>query len=131
MKPIRMWFDYPHHVVDENNWLSDCKYAGMGQRGIGISQEAKEDATTNIRDAFDAGTIEVNDAMALERLMEETEYSESKIKKNIKAVGLSQATLMDGTRVLFNEGNQSIRYKGEMYHPGVNKKGPNSRWQKG
>lgn len=130
MKPIRMWFDYPHHIVDENNWLSDCKYSGMGQRGIGISQEAKEDATANIRDAFDAGTIEVNDAMALEQIKEETGYSESKIKNNIKAAGLSQATLVDGTRVLFNEGNQSIRYKGEMYHPGANKKGRNSRWQK-
>ena len=58
--------------------------------------------------------------MALEQIKEETGYSISKIKKNVKAAGLSLATLddEDGTKVVINEGNQLIRYKGEMYKPG-------------
>lgn len=123
IKPTRMWFDHPTHRLDEWNFLAEAKYSDVGQKGVGRSQQTKEDIADQLEELF--GMLpNVNDALGRERIMEELELSETNLKKHTTPkTKFEPATLCDGTKVIFRRGQNMIGYKGKFYiRPAVKNK---------
>ena len=115
-KPIRMWFDYPLHVIDKWNFLAEAKYSDMGQRGVGRNQNTKEDVADMLEDLFSKETFEINDALERQHVMDAIDLNEKNMGKHTGTnTNFEPGTLPDGTRVIFRRGQKMIQYKGRVY----------------
>ena len=117
-KPVRLWFDYPLHIVDQWNFLAEAKYSDMGQRGVGKDQNTKEDAADMMENLFAVETFEQNEALSLERVKEAFGVKESTIKNRYAGTGsnFETATIENGTTVVFRRGQNTFLYNGVLYN---------------
>lgn len=128
--PVRMWFDWPIHVLDEWNFLAEAKYSASGSRGVGQGQTSKEDASQIMEETFNAMTIEANDAVEFETFACEAGLSPGQVKRySTRSTGFQRGTLEDGTQIIFRRGQKLLMYRGTAYKPPKNLSGKNARWE--
>ena len=53
MQPKRIWFDYPIHVPDENNYLGIATFNDSGTKGIGQDQKARTDWIETVKELLE------------------------------------------------------------------------------
>ena len=119
MKPIRIWFDYPAHYVDEWNFLANAKYTHTGkpggERGVGKDQLKREDADGMLRDLFDM-CFDEDEAIDQERIKEELGFTEKQIiNTTAKDTDFERVTLEGGIKVVIRRGLDTCQYEGDVY----------------
>lgn len=119
MKYQRLWFDYPIHRVDVNNFLASANYADGGAGGTGKEQKEKTDWIQVAEDIID---LNGNSCVTFD----EIEISASNARRvfNSTKTNWMTATLGDGTRVAAKKSDK-ILYNGKTYRKGS---GQRARW---
>ena len=123
----RLWFDYPIHREDKWNFLGEAKYT-EGKRGIGKTQLEREEIADILENLFFTDTMDVNEALEREYVLEETGLSDSNLKKHTRPnTNFECGTLSDGTKVVFRRGQATIFYRGCLFQRPTKK---NQKWTK-
>lgn len=112
MKPTRLWFDYPLHVPDMNNYLGTAGYADMdaNETGVGQGQKKKTDRFEDVRNLLEIHKGE--DAVSLE----EVGISKDNAKKIFSTKSDYETGQLDGVDVVMRRGIDKCRFRGREYH---------------
>lgn len=102
----RLWFDYPVHRIDAENYLASAKYYDGGGRGVGKEQETTEESLENLDSMFIEG---MDTAIALE----DTKYTERNIYRKIKGTEFKLITI-DGIKCITKEVSR-VQFQGKTY----------------
>lgn len=124
MQNKRVWFDYPVHAADENNYLAIATYSDTGNsgRGTGENQKNKSDWFETVEEMLGACMMIGDSAVTLEQVG----ISESNAKtKFTKASNYEMATI-DGVKVVHRRNEDRIKYMGKLYERKT--KGNISKW---
>lgn len=121
METTRLWFDYPVHRVDTENYLAAATYADSGGKGVGKSQKDKPSWYEDAEDIID---MKIGDTCAT---IDELGIKESNAKRTFSAskTDWMTATLQDGTIVVAKKADEII-YAGKIYKKGISR---NARWE--
>ena len=124
--PMRIWFDYPLHRIDDTGLLADAKYSELGQRGIGRSQKTREGRIVQIDNLFEAEAFTETEAISADLICEKLGISKSHLKKFVTQKSCYESgTLPDGQQVVFIRNSPVITFNNTRYSRPTNK---NQRW---
>jgi RecA-family ATPase len=117
--PRRIWFDYPVHVPDDENYLAVATYNDSGSKGVGEEQKGKTDWYEIVSELLE---ISSDTAVTLEAVG----ISETNAKKKFgKDTDYEVATIED-VKVVHRRQENEIKYLGKKY--GRQKAGRGDRW---
>lgn len=119
-EPQRVWFDYPLHVVDTNNYLAIATYNDTGSSGRGTGKDQK--GKTDWFQIVDELLIGTDTAISLEAVG----ISESNAKKKFAAGTDYEVATVNGTKVVHKREENEIVYAGKRYER--KKAGRGDRW---
>jgi len=119
MPPKRVWFDYPIHVADENNYLGIANFNDSGSKGVGDDQKNKTDWYETVEELLDLST---DTAVSLEAVG----ISEANAKQKFKTGTDYEVATVGGVKVVHKRIEDEITYAGGKYKR--NKKGRTSTW---
>jgi RecA-family ATPase len=115
--PQRVWFDFPIHVPDKENFLANASYndSGASGRGVGDSQTAKVDWFQTVEDMLG---VSFDSAVSLESVG----ISESNAKKKFGAETDYEVATVEGTKVVHRRTEDEIEFGGKVYRRNQNGK---------
>lgn len=121
MESRRIWFDYPVHVPDGNNYLAVASYGDSGStgRGTGKDQKDKKDWYQIVDDLL---SISFDSAVTLEAVG----ISEGNAKKKFSRESNYEIATVDGQKVIHKRADNEIRFGGALYER--KKAGNGDRW---
>lgn len=108
--PKRVWFDYPLHVVDENNYLAVASYndSGSSGRGTGKDQKGKTDWLQTVEELLGlTSDTAVN--------IEAVGIKEGNAKSKFRAGTDYELATVNGDKVVHRRTDDEIVYFGEKY----------------
>lgn len=114
-KPIRVWFDYPVHRSDPENFLASASYSDSGSRGVADSQTAKRDWYQIVGDLLEIST---DTAVSLEAVG----ISEVNAKKKFGPETDFEVATVDKAKVVHRRTEDKISYGGRAYERTLNGK---------
>ena len=107
MPPRRMWFDYPIHVPDDQNFLGIATYNESG-KGVGKDQKTRTDWLETVEEML---SISLDSAVTLEAVG----ISEGNAKKQFGSGTKYEVATVDGTKVVHNRFEDQIDFNGMTY----------------
>ena len=119
MTPRRIWFDYPIHVPDKQNFLAIATFNDSGSKGVGDEQKGKTDWFKTVEELLELGS---DTAVSLEAVG----ISESNAKQKFKSGTDYEIATVDGSKVVHRRTEDEITYAGKKYKR--SKKGRTSIW---
>jgi len=117
----RLWFDYPLHVCDDDNFLAIANFNDSGGKGVGEGQKEKTDWFETVSDLLDVAAAMGDTAVTLEQVG----ISEGNAKKKFTKETLYEVATLDGVKVVHKRGEETITYMREEY-----KRGERRAWRK-
>lgn len=105
--PRRVWFDYPAHVPDAENFLAPATYNDSGQRGVADGQTAKTDWYELVEQML----IGDHAAVSLEQL----EMTPANAKKKFGIGTDYEVATVDGVKVVHRRKEDRIAFGGKVY----------------
>ena len=107
--PQRIWFDYPVHVPDTENFLGIATYndSGVNGRGVGNDQTAKEDWYQTVEQML------IGDYAAV--TLEQLEITPANAKKKFGPKTDYELATVNGVKVVHRRKEDRIRFLGETY----------------
>lgn len=116
MQKERIWFDYPVHVVDENNYLGVATYSDSVDSGKGVAkgQQSKKDTFEIVEEllAFSPDT-----AVTIEQIG----ISENSAKKKFGKEAMYEVATIEGQKVVHLRNEDRIVFGGKEYTRGYKK----------
>lgn len=121
---MRVWFDWPIHMVDENGWLNDAAKEGTNGHGVGKGQVSKKDRRNEIAAAFaalktdDDNAIRVEEIMGHLKMSSESEWKETDLNNAMSGSAYKSYGLKIGKitqRVIAPRNADLITFDGEDY----------------
>ncbi len=109
METRRVWFDYPLHVPDDENYLASASYNDSGAKGIGSDQKAKTDWFETVRDLL---ALTVGDTAVS---LEQVGMSESNAKHKFGPGTDYEVAKIGEDRVVHRRLDDSIKWRGQVY----------------
>lgn len=109
MSPRRIWFDYPVHVPDDQNYLGIATFNDSGSKGVGEEQTGKQDWYEKVQDLLDA---KLGDTCVT---LEELGISEDNAKKKFGTKTMYEVATIDGVKVVHLRSEDEITYLREAY----------------
>jgi RecA-family ATPase len=108
--PKRIWFDYPLHVVDSENFLAAASYndSGTTGRGLGASQTQKTDWYQTVEEMLAFGT---DSAVTLEAVG----ITLDNAKKKFSAGSDFEIATVDGMKVVHRRDEDEICFGGKWF----------------
>lgn len=103
----RIWFDYPLHVPDGENYLAVATFADS-DRGVGKDQKGKTDWFEVVEEMLDAGTDTAVD-------LEAVGISESNAKRKFTKETDYELATLDGTKAVHRREEEEITFRGVVY----------------
>ena len=112
--PRRIWFDYPLHVPDDENFLSIATYSDSGEtgRGTGKGQTKKEDWYDIVEDLLDVSQGDT--AVSLETVGISVDNAKKKFGKNTDY----EVAKVGDVQVVHKRAADEIIYIGKRYERG-------------
>lgn len=109
-QPLRVWFDYPLHVTDANNYLAIASYSdsGSSRRGTGKDQKQQTDWFQIVDDLLG---ISSDTAVNIEQVG----ISEGNAKSKFRSGTDYELATVNGDKVVHRRTNDEIVYFGEKY----------------
>ena len=117
----RLWFDYPRHVPDDENYLAIANFNDSGGKGIGENQKERTDWIEIVEDMLTAAAVTGDTAVTLEQVG----ITEGNAKKKFTKETLYEVATLDGVKVVHKRGEETITYMREEY-----KRGERRAWRK-
>ena len=116
VSPRRIWFDYPVHVEDKENFLAAANFSdsGVSGRGVGKDQTGKTDWFETVRKLLD---ISSDTAVSVEAVG----ISETNATSTFKKGTDYEVATVDGMKVIHRRGEDEIRFGGKTYGKGRGK----------
>ena len=109
MASRRIWFDYPVHVPDDNNYLGVATFNDSGTKGIGDEQTSKQDWYSKVEELLEA---KIGDTCVT---LEEIGISESNAKAKFGSKTLYEVATIDNLKVVHVRADDRIVYLGVEY----------------
>lgn len=109
-KPLRVWFDYPLHVTDANNYLAIASYSDSGSSGRGTGKEQKQQ-TDWFQIVDDLLGISSDTAVNIEQVG----IKEGNAKSKFRAGTDYELATVNGDKVVHRRTDDEIVYFGEKY----------------
>ena len=121
--PQRVWFDFPIHVPDKENFLAGASYndSGASGRGVGDSQTAKVDWFQTVEDML---AISFDTAVSLEAVG----ISEGNAKKKFSKETDYEVATVGEDKVVHRRNEDVITFGGATYER--TRAGSHSKWTK-
>lgn len=119
MPSRRVWFDYPMHVSDENNYLGIATFNDSGAKGIGEEQKTKTDWYKIADDLLGAS---LDSAVTLEAVG----ISEANAKRKFVPGTRYEIATVNGIKVVHDRFENQIDFQGVTYIRKSNGRG--SKW---
>ena len=121
METRRVWFDYPIHVPDAENFLGAANYSDSGEtgRGTGKGQKEKTDWFKNVDELLE---LSQDSAVSLEAVGIKESNARDKFSKSTDY----EVATVDGVKVVHRRKENVITYAGETYYRKVT--GNISKW---
>lgn len=121
-EPQRVWFDYPLHVVDTNNYLAIATYSDTGSSGRGTGKDQKQQADWfQIVDEL----LELTSDTAVN--IEQVGIKEGNAKGKFRAGTDYELATVNGDKVVHMRNEDEIVYLRQRYKRV--KKGNTSKWE--
>lgn len=122
MQIKRVWFDYPLHVTDDQNFLAIANYSDSGVTGRGTGEEQK--TKTDWFEAADEmlSMVQGDTAVTLEQLG----ISEGNAKNKFKPATDFEVATLGGDKVVHRRSEDKIVFMGKEYYR--KKSGNVSKW---
>ena len=111
MSPQRIWFDYPIHRSDDQNFLGIANYNDSG-RGTGKDQNNKEDWFQTVEELIDLSPTDT--AVTLEAVG----IKEANAKKKFSKETDFEVATVDGAKVVHKRSEEIIVFGGKKYEKG-------------
>ena len=110
MKPLRVWFDHPAHITDDNNYLAIATYndTGASGKGTGDNQKARTDWYKDVEDLL---SLTTDTAVSLEAVG----ITEANAKKKFGEGTDFEVATVDGAKVVHRRSEDEIIYAGKQY----------------
>ena len=110
-EPRRIWFDYPVHVPDDQNYLAIANFSDSGEtgRGTGRNQTSRDDWFDIVEDLLDV--TQGDTAVSLEQVG----ISESNAKRKFAKETDYEVASIDGVKVVHKRSEDMITYLGNDY----------------
>lgn len=108
MQPKRIWFDYPIHVPDENNYLGIATFNDSGTKGIGQEQKARTDWIETVKELLENS---FDSAVTLEAVG----ISESNAKRKFVPGTDYEVATVGGIKVVHSRLEDQIDFGGMTY----------------
>ena len=110
MPPKRMWFDFPIHVPDEENFLGVATFSDTGAsgKGAGKEQKTKTDWYKTVEEML---AISLDSAVTLEAVG----ISEGNAKSKFVDGTNYEVATVNGIKVVHSRFEDQIDFKGETY----------------
>lgn len=110
METRRVWFDYPIHVPDAENFLGAANYSDSGEtgRGTGKGQKEKTDWFKNVDELLE---LSQDSAVSLEAVGIGLDNAKKKFSKNTDYEVVS----LDGIKAVHKRAENYIRFSGKEY----------------
>ena len=119
MQTKRVWFDYPLHVTDDNNYLGAATYNDSGSKGVGNDQKPKTDWFETVGEMLQYGS---DTAVTLEQVG----ISESNAKSKFTKETDYEVATIDDKKVVHKRMDDRIIFGGVEYFR--KKQGRMSKW---
>ena len=119
MQTKRVWFDYPLHVTDDNNYLGAATYNDSGAKGVGSDQKAKTDWFQTVGELLQFG----NDTAVT---LEQVGISENNAKKKFGPKTDYEVATVGEDKVVHRRSDDRILFRGVEYYR--QKQGKMSKW---
>jgi RecA-family ATPase len=119
MQTKRVWFDYPLHVSDDNNYLGAATYNDSGSKGVGNDQKPKTDWFETVGEMLQYGS---DTAVTLEQVG----ISESNAKSKFTKETDYEVATIDDKKVVHKRMDDRIVFGGVEYFR--KKQGRMSKW---
>lgn len=122
-EPRRIWFDYPIHVLDSENFLAVANFSDSGEtgRGTGKNQQSREDWITTIEELL---ALSEDTAVTLEQVG----IKESNAKRKFGKDSDYEIATIGDVKVVHKRNEDTIVYMGAEYKRAPY--GKSSRWVK-
>lgn len=117
--PRRIWFDYPVHIPDKENYLAIATYNDSGDKGVGENQKGKTDWYEIVEELLDLSS---DTAVSLEAVG----IGESNAKKKFSKETDYEVATVDGEKVVHRRNEDVISFSGERYER--KKAGSHDKW---
>jgi RecA-family ATPase len=114
--PRRIWFDYPVHVSDDENYLAVATYNDSGSKGVGEEQKGKTDWYEIVSELLE---ISSDTAVTLEAVGISESNAKNKFGKNTDY----EVATVDGVKVVHKRSDEVIIFGGNKF-----KKGKGRQW---
>ena len=111
MKTQRIWFDYPIHVTDDQNFLAVATFNDSGGKGVGDGQKEKTDWFQITDELLACAAAAGDTAVTLEQIG----ISEGNAKKNFTKETLYEVATIDGEKVVHKRDESVIKLRGVEY----------------
>jgi hypothetical protein len=108
MTPRRIWFDYPIHVPDKQNFLAIATFNDSGSKGVGDEQKGKTDWFETVEELLELGS---DTAVSLEAVG----ISESNAKNKFKPGTDYEVATLGDEKVVHRRTEDEIVYAGKKY----------------
>ena len=109
-QPLRVWFDYPLHVVDNHNYLAIASYSDSGSSGRGTGKDQKQQ-TDWYQIVEDLLGLTSDTAVNIEAVG----IKEGNAKSKFRAGTDYELATVNGDKVLHRRTDDEIVYFGEKY----------------
>jgi RecA-family ATPase len=119
MTPRRIWFDYPIHVPDKQNFLAIATFNDSGSKGVGDEQKGKTDWFETVEELLELGS---DTAVSLEAVG----ISEANAKKVFGPKTEFEVATVGGDKVIHRRSESKISYAKTTYER--KKAGKGDRW---
>lgn len=106
--PRRIWFDYPVHVPDKENYLAVATYSDSGGKGVGENQKEKTDWYEVVDELLE---LSKDTAVSLEAVG----ISEGNAKKKFSKETDYEVATVDGEKVVHRRSDEVIIFGGLRY----------------
>lgn len=122
MQKIRVWFDYPVHVVDKNNYLGVATYSDSIDSGKGIAkgQQSKQDSFEIVEELL---AFSLDTAVTIEQIG----ISAATAKKKFGTETIYELATVAGEKVVHLRDEDSITFQGKRYERVPH--GSHSKWE--
>lgn len=110
MQPKRIWFDYPIHVPDDENFLGVATFSDTGASGKGVGKEQKPRIgwCEAVEELLSIGT---DTAVTIEQIG----ISEDNARKQYSKETNFEVATVDGIKVVHKRGENEIIYLGKRF----------------
>jgi RecA-family ATPase len=109
--PRRIWFDYPVHVPDDENYLAVATYNDSGSKGVGEEQKGKTDWYEIVSELLE---ISSDTAVTLEAVGISETNAKNKFGKNTDY----EVATVDGVKVVHKRSDEVIIFGGDKFEKG-------------